>query len=182
VAPGTTFESTRIALRSRSRESTLRAGISFDLGNNQVVTLALSTGASAQSKFKTIQKFNQRGGRGCAPIGGLVFDAAGNLYGTTRECGWWGHGVVFKLTPNSNGSWTEKVLVVMSGDFSFPQAGLTINADGNLYGSALGHGYGSVFELKKNPDGSWGFSVLRKFGNGVGGGYPAARCDPRRGR
>lgn len=85
-----------------------------------------------------------------------------------------GHGVVFKLTPNSNGSWTEKVLVVMSGDFSFPQAGLTINADGNLYGTALGHGYGSVFELKKNPDGSWGFSVLREFGNGVGGGYPAA--------
>jgi hypothetical protein len=54
-----------------------------------VVTLALSTGASAQSKFKTIQKFNQRGGRGCAPIGGLVFDAAGNLYGTTQECGCW---------------------------------------------------------------------------------------------
>src|SRR5271168_4892131 len=47
---------------------------------------------------------------GLEPYGGLIFDGAGNLYGTTATGGASGGGVVFKLTPNSDGSWTETVL------------------------------------------------------------------------
>ena len=47
---------------------------------------------------------------GAVPYAGLIFDAAGNLYGTTVEGGTYGGGTVFELTPTAGGGWTEKVL------------------------------------------------------------------------
>ncbi len=47
---------------------------------------------------------------GAIPVAGLIFDAAGNLYGTTIEGGTHGDGTVFELTPTGGGGWTEKVL------------------------------------------------------------------------
>lgn len=68
-----------------------------------VVTLVLAPGALAQSKFKTLHKFT--GTDGSSPTAVLVFDAAGNLYGTTwsggsGQCdiGAAGCGTVFELT------------------------------------------------------------------------------------
>jgi uncharacterized repeat protein (TIGR03803 family) len=50
------------------------------------------------------------GADGGYPYAGLIFDEAGNLYGTTAEGGSSGGGTVFKLTPNADRSWTESVL------------------------------------------------------------------------
>ena len=47
---------------------------------------------------------------GSAPEAGLIFDAQGNLYGTTTAGGLHGLGTVFKLSPNGQGGWTESVL------------------------------------------------------------------------
>jgi hypothetical protein len=51
---------------------------------------------------------------GIDPWGALVFDAQGNLYGTTNSGGGTactgGCGTAFKLTPNSNGGWNESLL------------------------------------------------------------------------
>ena len=72
------------------------------------LTLILGGSAWAQGQYKTIHRFNkQTGVRGRAPYGGLIFDAAGNLYGTTYSGGAHGHGTVFELTPNGDGSWTR---------------------------------------------------------------------------
>jgi uncharacterized repeat protein (TIGR03803 family) len=113
-------------------------------------------------------------GAGKRPFAGVIFDAAGNLYGTATTGQKLGNGAVFKLTPNSDGSWTESVLhnFTGGGDGSYPYAGLTPDAAGNLYGATAGGGgaytqcsigCGTVFKLTPNSDGSWTESVLHAF-------------------
>jgi len=115
------------------------------------------------------------GADGREPSAGLIFDAAGNLYGTTLEGGTIGYGVVFKLAPNADGTWTESVLHSFTdADGGFPQAGLIFDTAGNLYGTTLEGGglagsYGVVFKLAPNPDGTWTESVLHSFGGPDGG-------------
>ena len=58
---------------------------------------------------KVLHSFGN-GTDGADPYAGLIFDAAGNLYGTTDEGGTYNHGTVFELTPAGGGGWTEKVL------------------------------------------------------------------------
>ena len=70
------------------------------------------------------------------PNPGLVFDSAGNLYGTSFGGGSYGDGTAFELT-HANGSWT----VVDLHDFSFsdgsdPNGGMIFDANGNLYGTS----------------------------------------------
>src|SRR5438132_1696886 len=120
------------------------------------VALVLAPGAWAASTFKVLHRFTGGfiGGTDAAqPEAGLIFDAAGNVYGVTVAGGAstncpssnTGCGVVFKLTPNSNGSWTERVIhsfcsVPNCADGGGPIAGLIFDAAGNLYGTAAGAG------------------------------------------
>jgi uncharacterized repeat protein (TIGR03803 family) len=116
---------------------------------------------------------------GCEP-NGIIFDASGNLYGTTYSggtgavSGW--AGTVFELSPTASGDWTEKILVNFSGsDGSLPMAGLIFDASGNLYSTTFaggevpcvvagfGNGCGTVFKLSPDPDGKWTESVLARF-------------------
>jgi len=107
---------------------------------------------------------------GSNPKGGLVFDRAGNLYGTTSG----GNpviGTVFKLAPNPDGSWTESTLHDFrgGGDGYAPVASLIFDAQGNLYGTTSrggGHKGGSVFQLQATPDGSWNYQKIHSFGKG----------------
>jgi uncharacterized repeat protein (TIGR03803 family) len=102
--------------------------------------------------------------------GGLSFDSAGNLYGTTATggpCDDLGCGSVFKLTPNSDGSWTHTVLFEFPGlfDGTFPTYGLTFGA-GSIYGSTSEGGFsncGTIYRLSPNHDGNWTHTVLYNF-------------------
>jgi len=99
-------------------------------------------------------------------LGDLIFDRAGNLYGTTSAGGADGYGTVFELVP-SQGGWTEKVLYSFTGgnDGSQPFAGLIFDNAGNLYGTTVyggTYGWGTVYEL--TPSGSgWTANVLYAF-------------------
>ena len=116
------------------------------------------------------------GGRdGAAPAAGLLADAGGNIYGTTREGGddhtcLTGCGTVFKLTANLDGSYSETVMYRFTGgsDGETPSSGLIADAVGNLYGTAYSGGVfvpgcfrwcGTLFTL--SPTGS--FAVLHSF-------------------
>ena len=122
------------------------------------------------------------GSDGWGPESGLVFDKAGNLYGTTGLGGDKclgqpsGCGTVFALTP-SNGTWTETVLHVFTGDIdgAFADAGLLLDNAGNLYGATSGGGPGNggtVFELTRSN--GWVPAVLYGFSGSLRAG-PHAR-------
>jgi uncharacterized repeat protein (TIGR03803 family) len=90
----------------------------------------------------------------------LVFDGFGNLYGTTVAGGAYDFGTVFELSPKSGGGWQEEILRSFnftSLDGANPQAGLVIDALGNLYGTLMeGGAYsnGAVFELALQSGGT----------------------------
>jgi uncharacterized repeat protein (TIGR03803 family) len=106
------------------------------------------------------------GNDGFGPVGGVVFDTAGNLYGTTTEQTGSG-GTVFELTP-SNGAWTENILFddfFVGASGYYPEGTLMIDQFGNLYGTAAyggDYGGGTAFELTPS-NGDWNFSVLFSF-------------------
>ncbi len=119
---------------------------------------------------KVLHSFTAVGKDGNYPVGNLIFDASGNLYGTTSAGG--AHvfyGTVFELTPKGDGSWTEKILHSFNygaNDGSMPQAGLIPDAAGNLYGTTLlggEFGYGTVFELTPTRGGKWKEKLLYSF-------------------
>jgi uncharacterized repeat protein (TIGR03803 family) len=124
------------------------------------------------------------GADGSLPYGGLIFDAAGNLYGTTASGGEYNQGTVFELTPNGSGGWTEKKLHNFGNgtDGAFPDAGLVIDAAGNLYGTTYyggdypcgGRGCGTVFELTPKQGGGWTEKKLHNFRHGSDGAFPQA--------
>src|ERR1019366_2345043 len=135
--------------------------------------LMTSTWAAAQVQEKVLYNFNFNGTDGLNPWAGLIFDAAGNLYGTTRIGGTYGAGTVFELMPAAGGTWTEKVLHNFNSDGTdgtYPSAGLIFDAAGNLYGTTQDGGTsnsGTVFELSPDGSGGWTEGVLHSFGVGT---------------
>jgi uncharacterized repeat protein (TIGR03803 family) len=93
-----------------------------------------------------------------SPYQSLVFDTAGNLYGTTTENTGSG-GEVFKLSPNG-GTWTLSVLKILKA--GAPQGAMVFDASGNLYGTILNKS-GTVFEMSPASGGSWNYRVLHTF-------------------
>ncbi len=126
---------------------------------------------------------------GSEPWGNLILDAAGNLYGTTTIGGNdnclppYGCGVVFELTPDAGGPWTESVLYTFndSTDGASPYGGLTFDPQGNLYGTTQfggenscfsPYGCGVVFQLTPTPSGPWTEAVLHAFTGAPDGALP----------
>jgi hypothetical protein len=159
--------------------------------------LALAPSASAQWNEQVLYSF-QGLPDGATPVGGMVFDEQGNLYGATSnggsssclgpgQCG-----TVFELTPpaTQGGPWTETVLYVFKGrtynDGATPEGGLITDAAGNLYGTTAYDGTGSckllgsivgcgtVYELSPpaQPGGAWTETVLYSFQGGDDGYAP----------
>jgi uncharacterized repeat protein (TIGR03803 family) len=82
--------------------------------------------------------------QGCGPYGAMALDKAGNLYGTANggntSCGGFSCGVVFRLSPRPNGTWNYSVVHKFTGADGFGPNGVTVGADGNLYGTTLAGG------------------------------------------
>jgi uncharacterized repeat protein (TIGR03803 family) len=133
-----------------------------------LLTLFLVSLAQA-TKENTIYSFGGGGtGDGMYPYSQPVFDAKGNMYGTTLGGGTHDAGMIFELSPSENGQWIETVLYEFTGqaDGGYPYAGLVFDKSGNLYGTGgYGgtNGSGVVFELSPNGS-SWTYSVLYSFG------------------
>jgi uncharacterized repeat protein (TIGR03803 family) len=118
--------------------------------------------------FATLHEF--RYGDGWAPEAVLTIDSGGNLFGTTEvggpiNNGANGYGVVFELSPNGAGGWTEKTVYAFTGgaDGSASRSPVIFDSAGNLYGANRGVPlyFGTIFEL--TPDGSGGWSESTIF-------------------
>jgi uncharacterized repeat protein (TIGR03803 family) len=141
--------------------------------------LVLTAYASAASHEKVLAFLDPA--RGTYPSAELVFDTAGNLYGTTTDGGIYGFDTVFELQPTSGGGWKTVVLHNFSGaaDGLVPSGPLVIDSAGNLFGvtfqggdSSCSYHCGTVFELSPS-NGSWKKSVIYAF-KGSDGRFPAA--------
>ncbi len=112
----------------------------------------------------------------------LEIDAAGNLYGTSVLGGKFGGGTVWQLTPSGSG-WVHTVLYDFTGgaDGGEPYKGVTLDAAGNLYGTAVTGGSGSceggcgVAYKLTNSGGTWTQTVIHAFTGGDDGSGPGAR-------
>lgn len=163
-----------------------------------LAVLALSSAAFAQWNEEVLYSF-QGIPDGIGPIGRIVHDKQGNLYGATIDGGadnCYGPGqcgIVYELSPPAkNGDpWTETVLHVFQGlqfgDGATPEGGLVMDADGNLYGTTgydgtgqctlFGSvvGCGTVYEMSppSQPGGTWSETVIYNFQGGKDGYVPS---------
>ena len=108
-------------------------------------------------------------------LGSVVFDAVGNLYGTTQTGGAYGAGTVYEIAA-AGGGWTETVLYSFSGhdDGGTPVGGVVFDSSGNLYGTTASggsFGWGTVFKLSPSATG-WTETVLHTFVNTSNGSNP----------
>jgi uncharacterized repeat protein (TIGR03803 family) len=110
----------------------------------------------------------QDGSDGSGPIGGLIFDTLGNLYGAAANGGEGGGGTVFALAHSGGGSWTFNVLYGLTGSGG-PFNNLVMDSAGNLYGTTRGDGNGAGSVFKLTPGGGrWTYSSLHDFIGGEG--------------
>jgi uncharacterized repeat protein (TIGR03803 family) len=176
------------------------AGLVFDSSGNLYSTTGFGGNHAMGTVFRltphpdgswtesVLHSFTGRSDGG-GPLGGLILDGSGNLYGTTTtggnstNCGNVGCGVVFQLTANQDGTWKETVLhhfdgIVGRGDGIQPYAGLVFDTAGNLYGTTLQGGssanLGTVFELIPKAGGKWAERVLYRFTGRKHGAEPFA--------
>ncbi|HEY3776976.1 MAG TPA: choice-of-anchor tandem repeat GloVer-containing protein [Rhizomicrobium sp.] len=157
------------------------------------VVYELSPAKKGQWAETILHSFNSQKGNddGCAPYSYLVFDASGNLYGTTNKGGGGGVGgtfcengcgTVFRLVPNGDGTWTESVIHSFPGtvgntDGQNPFGGLAFDSKGDLWGTTQAGGTGgdacnpfgsppgcgTVFELTQTKTGKWKEAAIYSF-------------------
>lgn len=128
---------------------------------------------SSTGSFTILHSFH--GPDGAGPNNGMVFDSKGHLYGSAGG-GASKDGVIFRLDPQSDGSWVEQVLYQFSGiDGQGPNGDMVFDAAGNLYGTTFSggaYGRGAVFELTRQSSGQWTETVLYSFTGGADGATP----------
>jgi|HubBroStandDraft_6_1064221.scaffolds.fasta_scaffold213792_1 uncharacterized repeat protein (TIGR03803 family) len=151
-------------------------GVIRDAAGNLYGTTANGGAAGLGTVFKLTKTGKEKvlhsfagGSDGCYPYGGLLRDAAGNLYGTTEVCGASGVGTVFKESTTGK----ESVLHSFAGgssDGEFPSfTSLLMDTIGNLYGVAEQGGtdnQGVVYKLSKSGK----LKVLHSFAGGTSDG------------
>jgi len=174
VAPGTGTINTLATFDSSTTGWEPNYGMVADSSGNLYGT----TEAGGADSYGTVFKFNPttgaittlavfNGANGSYPNGGLSIDRNGNLYGTTYSGGANNDGTVFEIAAGTS---TLTTIVTFDGtNGANPQAGVTIDGNGYLYGTTIHGGtnnVGTVFEISGN-----GFYTVANF-NGANGNRP----------
>ena len=144
----------------------------------KVFKLTPPPAGKTQWTYTVLHSFGS-GNDGNTPLAGLIMDSTGALYGTTAYGGGYSYyGTVFKLTPpdTEKMQWTETVLhrFAQTGDARNPEAGLTFDSNGALYGTTYFGGtlgFGTAFRLVPPASGktTWTETVLYSFKGGTDG-------------
>lgn len=136
-------------------------------GDGTVYELKRVPGGSWAEKI--LLNFNGTNGSG---PGVLMFDGAGNLYGTTAYGGAYGGGVTYELIPRAGGVWTQRILHNFRTDGSegMVPGPLVFGPTGHLFGTTFYGGalnFGTLYELIPTTTGAWEESILHVFPSGI---------------
>lgn len=104
---------------------------------------------SKNGTLTVLHSFARGPSDGCYPVGSVVQDKAGNLYGTTYDCGANSAGTIWKVSKTDNETILHNFYYGPS-DGCWPQAGVARDSKGNLYGATTGcpaNKRGAVYEL-----------------------------------
>ena len=120
-------------------------------------------------KEHILHDFDTDGDNMAYPEGPLMLDKMGNLYGTAGG-GTYADGAVYKLTPQSDGSWKTTILHSFTGSANGESVGggVVMDKAGNLYGTTTAGGSpncecGIVYKLSPGTGDKWNFKVLHTF-------------------
>lgn len=137
---------------------------------NSPIATATYTIAPVTAPTKVIlHSFGATTTDGLVPSAGMIFDAAGNLYGATTSGGSHSKGTVYEISPVAGGGWKETILYnfgATTTDAAAPNAALVLDSKGNLYGTTAqggAIGMGTVFKLSLSGS-TWTESILWSFG------------------
>jgi uncharacterized repeat protein (TIGR03803 family) len=162
-----------------------------DGGCGSVFELRRPAKRNGKWHFRMLHIFNEKDG--AQPVAGVVFDKAGNLYGTTDAGGMYGWGTVYRMTPptKKRRRWTEEVLYSFdpsNDNIVRPDSPLTLDGLGNIYGTTEfggdlncqpSFGCGVVFELSP-PSlpgatlAAWTYKTLYEFQGVTMATHPSA--------
>jgi len=145
--------------------------------NDYGTVFELSRGSGPGWTLGTLVSFSFRAAfsNGAYPIGGLIADASGNLYGITSGGGANKTGTIFELSRAGGSSWRLSTLASFDSN-EVVSPGLALDANGNLYGAAEvdvnGNAGTIVFELSKASESSWMLNTIASLDptGGVPGG------------
>jgi uncharacterized repeat protein (TIGR03803 family) len=150
--------------------------------NNWGIVYELSPPSSGTQWNETVLHTFTGYSDGEYPVGSVVMDSAGVLYGAASQDGTYGQGQIYKLV-NSGSTWTKTAIhnfTGVDGDGANPEAGLLLDSAGNLYGTTLNGGVdecnqcGTVFKLAPSGDG-YRETILHSFSVGIDGSAPYAQ-------
>lgn len=171
-------------------------GVIFDGSDNLYGTTLAGGSGNGGTVFKLASNshggwtesvlYNFTGGSdGSQPNTDLVFDAQGDLFGTTsfggNSCNNFGCGTVFELVPQSNGTWKESTVYEFAGapDGAYPSTAVVLDSLGKIYGmtkfggtgkcvTSDSSGCGMVYQLAPTSGGGWTETVIYDFARGGG--------------
>ena len=164
-------------------------GVTVDSAGNLYGTAVTGGSGSCEGGCGVVYKLTNSGGTwtqtvihaftgadGSGPGSRVALDDSGNLYGMTPTGGKYGLGTVYRLHPQTDGSWRFQVIHNFSGgiDGSSGSAGRMVFRDGILYGAATtgGLGNGTVFQLTQNENGQWRLRTIYAFRGQPDGSFP----------
>ncbi|HEY6769216.1 MAG TPA: choice-of-anchor tandem repeat GloVer-containing protein [Candidatus Sulfotelmatobacter sp.] len=153
--------------------------------NGSGVVFKMTPRPTGGYRFVVLHSFPDNSSDGQFPSS-IVLDAKGNVYGATTsdpagDCGTYGCGVIFRLSPTTSGTWSESILYHFNGtpDGMAPSGNMFFNGPGTLYGTTNNggnvcngnnSGCGTIYRLTYNS-GSWTESTLYAF-SGTDGEVP----------